>query len=141
MFSPTRTHAGAYTWSTRTRTGSSGRPARSRAFESSPSRATGSSSTPHLHYERVALPNGATSVGQEESVDPGPLFACRAGFLVSFPQVAGHDSWQGLAWGEITAASEGSGCVDEPEAGAWSSVIAPVLKILGHSDGWERPIR
>ena len=91
--------------------------------------------------QRVALPNGATSVGQEESVDPGPLFACRAGFLVSFPQVAGHDSWQGLAWGEITAASEGSGCVDEPEAGAWSSVIAPVLKILGHSDGWERPIR
>jgi hypothetical protein len=108
---------------------------------------TGSSSTPHLHYERFALPPGATSVGQEESVDPGPLFACRAGFLVAYPEVAGFDSWQGLPWGSFTVANDGPDCLDDPataedaatgEPGPWSSIIAPVLRILGHSDGWHR---
>ncbi|MEZ5140580.1 MAG: peptidoglycan DD-metalloendopeptidase family protein [Acidimicrobiales bacterium] len=95
---------------------------------------TGLSSTPHVHYERVALPNGATSVGQEESVDPGPLFACRAGFLVAFPEVAGLDSWKGLAWGSLTVANDGPDCLGPAEAAPaapvpaarpWSSVIAP----------------
>ncbi|HRW38727.1 MAG: M23 family metallopeptidase [Acidimicrobiales bacterium] len=108
---------------------------------------TGSSSTPHLHYERVALPNGATSVGQEESVDPGPLFACRAGFLVAFPEVAGLDSWKGLAWGSLTVANDGPDCLGPAEAAPaapvpaarpWSSVIAPLLRIIAHSDAWDR---
>ncbi len=127
---------------------------------------TGSSSTPHLHYERFALPSGATSVGQEASVDPGPLFACRAGFLVSFPQVAGFDSWQGLAWGSLTVASDGPACAeptpepapapdasasssedapagadaDDEAPGPWATLIAPTLRIVGHSDVWDAPL-
>lgn len=122
---------------------------------------TGSSSAPHLHYERFALPSGATSVGQEASVDPGPLFACRAGFLVAFPNVAGYESWQGLPWGSFTVASDGPGCVEEaggsgPTAGAppasaaeldaplaeddrdpWASRLAILLRLVGRSDAWD----
>lgn len=94
---------------------------------------TGSSSTPHLHFEKVALPDGATRVGQEQSVDPGPLFACRAGFLVSYPQVAGRDTWKGVPWGAFTVASDGSGCRRAPASKAppIGDAIESVLHLLG----------
>lgn len=70
---------------------------------------TGSSSTPHLHYEKRL-------VGQEEPVDPGPLAACLIGVQVSYPAVAGHDSWYGLPWGSFDLSSDGSDCAPPPPA-------------------------
>lgn len=109
---------------------------------------TGSSSTTHLHYERFAIPSAeAAGYYDQESVDPGPLFACRGDLLVSFPQVGGYDSWKNLAWGAFTVASDGDACVspavqEAPPAvpvlrgeqpGAWSTLIGPVLDLLGHA--------
>lgn len=109
---------------------------------------TGSSSTTHLHYERFAIPSAeASGYYDQESVDPGPLFACRGDLLVSFPQVGGYSSWKGVAWGSFTVASDGDACVSQtvqeapPAApvvrtdptGPWSSLIGPVLDLLGHA--------
>jgi hypothetical protein len=113
---------------------------------------TGSASAPHLHFEEFAGPGGSNSTNPV-SIDPGPLFACRGDLLVAFPQVAGFDSWAGLAWGSLTVASDGHDCAarastdasaaptDErtgsdtaaavdADASPWSDVIAPVLGII-----------
>lgn len=71
---------------------------------------TGSASTPHLHFEEFDNPGGSNS-NSRSSIDPGPLFACRGDLLVSFPEVAGIDSWAGLPWGSLTVASDGNGCI------------------------------
>jgi len=71
---------------------------------------TGSASTPHLHFEEFDNPGGSNS-RTRSSIDPGPLFACRGDLLVSFPEVAGFDSWAGLPWGSLTVASDGDACV------------------------------
>lgn len=107
---------------------------------------TGSSSTPHLHFERFALPNAEAGIGGAESVDPGPLYACRGDFLVSFPEAGGFDSWKGLPWGSLTVASDGPACLDavptappatpilrdlEPSAGTGWSRVADALSLLG----------
>ena len=76
---------------------------------------TGSSSTAHLHFERFSIPSPDTDIGDQTSVDPGPLFACRGDLLVSFPQVAGQTTWKGLPWGALTVASDGNDCL-APEA-------------------------
>lgn len=73
---------------------------------------TGSASTPHLHFEEFDNPGGSNS-RTRSSIDPGPLFGCRGDLLVSFPQVAGFDSWAGLPWGSLTVASDGDACVTE----------------------------
>lgn len=73
---------------------------------------TGSASAPHLHYEVFA----GHDLGNEQSIDPGPLFACRGDLLVSFPQVAGFDSWKNLPWGSLTVASDGDRCVADDQA-------------------------
>ena len=83
---------------------------------------TGSSSTAHLHFERFSIPSPDTDIGDQTSVDPGPLFACRGDLLVSFPQVAGQTTWKGLPWGALTVASDGNGCL-APEA----PVAAPAV--------------
>jgi hypothetical protein len=115
---------------------------------------TGSASAPHLHFEEFAGPGGSNSTNPV-SIDPGPLYACRGDLLVAFPQVAGFDTWAGLAWGSLTVASDGHDCAiasaastDAPaasteeragsdtvaeadaDAGPWSDVIAPVLGII-----------
>jgi hypothetical protein len=71
---------------------------------------TGSASAPHLHFEEFAGPGGSNSANPV-SIDPGPLFACRGDVLVSFPQVAGFASWEGLPWGSLTVASDGNQCL------------------------------
>lgn len=71
---------------------------------------TGSASTPHLHFEVFDNPGGSNSRSRH-SIDPGPLFGCRGDLLVSFPEVAGIDSWAGLPWGSLTVASDGDACV------------------------------
>jgi murein DD-endopeptidase MepM/ murein hydrolase activator NlpD len=68
---------------------------------------TGSSSTPHLHFEKRNLI-------YDVSVDPGPLQACRMGVLVRYPDAAGPRTWEGLSWGQITAASDGTDCAEAP---------------------------
>jgi hypothetical protein len=70
---------------------------------------TGSSSTPHLHYERQAA-DPASPSGALVAVDPGPLRACRAGYRVAFPENAGRATWEGVAWGAFRVASEGTDC-------------------------------
>ena len=107
---------------------------------------TGSSSTPHLHFERFALgsPTSVPGAADSESVDPGPLYACRGDLLVSFPQVAGFESWFGLAWGSLTVASDGSGCLDqttstssEAPAGAAADAPAPSVDLPDPAvSGW-----
>lgn len=85
---------------------------------------TGSSSTTHLHFERFGVSSAQATAADQVSVDPGPLFACRGNLLVSFPQVAGFDTWQGVAWGAFSVASDGPGCTtaptgeDSPDPGA-----------------------
>jgi hypothetical protein len=118
---------------------------------------TGSASAPHLHYEVFSNPGGSNS-NDPVAIDPGPLAACRGDLLVTFPQVAGIDSWAGLPWGSLTVASDGSDCaeVDQDrdaadlaagrasgtagagggaaadDAGtAWSDVIAPIVDLVG----------
>ena len=119
---------------------------------------TGSASAPHLHYEVFGNPGGSNS-RNPVSIDPGPLFACRGALLVAFPQVAGLNSWAGLPWGALTVASDGHDCtLPEPPAkpaipvpsstttttttstepadaadagGAWSTIIAPVIDLVG----------
>jgi hypothetical protein len=73
---------------------------------------TGSASTPHLHFEEFDNPGGSNS-RTRSSTDPGPLFGCRGDLLVSFPEVAGFDSWANLAWGSLTVASDGNACITE----------------------------
>jgi hypothetical protein len=74
---------------------------------------TGSASAPHLHFEEFGNPGGSNSTSPQ-SIDPGPLFACRGDLLVSFPQAAGFTSWAGLAWGSLTVASDGNACANDP---------------------------
>lgn len=91
---------------------------------------TGSSSTPHLHFERSYSPTGSKGILTGESVDPGELYACRAGFLVSFPDVAGFDSWYGLPWGSLTVASDGTDCTDRPgDAAPATDADSPPLRL------------
>jgi hypothetical protein len=111
---------------------------------------TGSASAPHLHYEVFA----GADLGNQESIDPGPLFACRGDVLVSFPQVAGINSWKNLPWGSLTVASDGHDCVaddqesavpvssgDEPGAGtdddgsSLADIIGSAFDLLGSSAG------
>lgn len=105
---------------------------------------TGSSSTTHLHFERFAVPSAEHATYRDQtSVDPGPLFACRGDLLVSFPQVAGFQSWQGLPWGALTVASDGHRCIDgppEPKPAVpvpaprpWASLIAPAIDAVATS--------
>jgi hypothetical protein len=111
---------------------------------------TGSASAPHLHFEVFSNPGGSNS-NNRVSIDPGPLAACRGDLLVSFPEVAGFDSWAGLPWGSLTVASDGSDCAavdqgrdaadlaadddddadDAAPGGAWSEVIGPILGLVG----------
>ncbi len=106
---------------------------------------TGSASAPHLHFEEFAGPGGSNSTNPL-SIDPGPLFACRGDLLVSFPQVAGFDSWAGLPWGSLTVASDGHDCAigtGQPAKAAastttdveadrpWTDVIGSVLDLVG----------
>lgn len=70
---------------------------------------TGSSSAPHLHYEKRVL-------GQQAPVDPGPLAACVLGHQVAYPAIAGHESWYGLPWGSFELTSDGSGCASATPA-------------------------
>ena len=74
---------------------------------------TGSSSTPHLHFERLDGEFGS-EIYDRTSTDPGPLLACRGDLLVAFPEVAGHDTWEGLPWGAMTVASDGQACTTSP---------------------------
>ena len=107
---------------------------------------TGSSSTPHLHFERRALPYGVTDPFGDVAADPGPLYACRMGMLVTYPQVAGHDTWEGTAWGAFSVASQGPDCTDarQPSAtdGAATDVptladrIRAMLLRFSHAQGW-----
>ena len=76
---------------------------------------TGSSSTPHLHFERLQG-EFASEVYDRASVDPGPLLACRGELLVSFPEVAGRTTWEGLPWGAMTVASDGQDCAGSASA-------------------------
>ncbi len=114
---------------------------------------TGSASAPHLHFEEFSGRGGSNSANPV-SIDPGPLFACRGDLLVRFPQVAGFDSWAGLAWGSLTVASDGHDCAtDEPppaiavpadgsdasaasvdvEEQTWSDIIASVLGLVART--------
>ncbi|MCU1372551.1 MAG: Peptidase [Ilumatobacteraceae bacterium] len=120
---------------------------------------TGSASAPHLHFEEFANPGGSNS-NDPRSVDPGPLFACRGDLLVSFPQVAGFDSWARLPWGSLTVASDGDACAGDPTpndlvpaSGAsaasapvaadpdpwWTHVLGPLLDLVG-STGQRLPL-
>lgn len=73
---------------------------------------TGSSTCnfPHLHFERFV--SGPWS----GAVDPGPLKACHGPTQVSYPQVWGRATWEGIPWGLGTVASDGTGCVADPNA-------------------------
>lgn len=125
---------------------------------------TGSASAPHLHFEEFGNPGGSNS-NDPRSIDPGPLFACRGDLLVSFPQIAGFDSWAGLPWGSLTVASDGDGCAEDPtpndlvnakgESAAasstmtggadadvdpwWTDVLGPLLDMVG-STGQRIPL-
>jgi murein DD-endopeptidase MepM/ murein hydrolase activator NlpD len=68
---------------------------------------TGTSSAPHLHFEKRNLVYGA-------AVDPGPLQACRMGVIVRYPNAAGPITWKGLPWGAIHIASDGTNCAPKP---------------------------
>ena len=90
-------------------------------------------------------------LGNQESIDPGPLFACRGDLLVSFPQVAGINSWKNLPWGSLTVASDGHDCVaDDPadagrargdrsrpedDGSSLADVIGSAFDLLGSSAG------
>lgn len=89
---------------------------------------TGSASAPHLHFEVFSVPTPDTDIGDQVSIDPGPLLACRGDLLVSFPQVAGFDSWQGLPWGSLTVASDGHDCLTA-EAASGSEAAAPAVPV------------
>ncbi|WP_426571081.1 M23 family metallopeptidase [Aquihabitans sp. McL0605] len=83
---------------------------------------TGAASAPHLHFEEF---KGSPGSSAHESIDPGPLFACRGAFLVSYPQVAGFPSWQGLPWGALTVASAGDACIAHQPAPAAPATPVP----------------
>lgn len=106
---------------------------------------TGSSSTPHLHFERFQQDPGA---GGRTSVDPGPLLACRGDWLVSYPQAGGHDSWAALPWGSFTVGSDGPRCalpdpadvapaaeIAEPRAD-WSDRVGSLIRVVGAAGWW-----
>lgn len=71
---------------------------------------SGSSSTPHLHYEKLVE-------GQDQPVDPGKLQACIFGQQVTYPEFGGHASWEGLPWGAFALGSEGNECTSAAAAG------------------------
>ncbi|MFN8017124.1 MAG: M23 family metallopeptidase [Acidimicrobiales bacterium] len=101
---------------------------------------TGSASAPHLHFERFAVPSAEQSGYYDQtSVDPGPLWACRGSFLVSFPQVAGFDSWKGLPWGSLTVASDGSACARPAALLAPAEVDAPGSAAADATDAGDGP--
>lgn len=125
---------------------------------------TGSSSTPHLHFERFQQdPDQPTGTGPRTSVDPGPLFACRGDWLISYPEVAGHGSWAGQPWGSFTVGSDGPRCAlpdpalaqsdaadagdprtdvadaaanDPDTAGGWGSFVGSLFEDLVLSRWW-----
>jgi len=78
---------------------------------------TGTSSTPHLHYE-------ATSSGrfQTGSRDPGPLKACHGSQLLRYPQAWGLSTWQGIPWGTRSVYSDGTGCESAQPFGSFDTV-------------------
>lgn len=78
---------------------------------------TGTSSAPHLHFERRAT--GPT--GESDQVDPGPLKACILTKVVAFPQIRDEPTWDGLPWGAFTVFSDGTTC-DAPLADAAAPV-------------------
>lgn len=65
---------------------------------------TGTSSAPHLHYERrdAARPAG------DDQVDPGPLKACILAKVVAFPQIRDEPTWDRLPWGTFSVFSDGT---------------------------------
>jgi hypothetical protein len=81
---------------------------------------TGTSSAPHLHYER----RDATRPDGDDQVDPGPLKACILTKVVAFPQIRDEPTWDRLPWGTFTVFSDGTTC-DAPEA-ASATPVAPV---------------
>ena len=112
---------------------------------------TGTSSAPHLHFEK-------RSTLFDAAVDPGPLMACRAGYLVRYPEVAKQETWRGLPWGAITVVSDGTDCAtpdgtqklppnrapgDRSGTGAGrpdASPSDPWLRLVESSDLWRRAL-
>lgn len=72
---------------------------------------TGSSSAPHLHFER----RDASRPAGDHQVDPGPLKACILTKVVAFPQIRDEPTWDRLPWGTFTVFSDGTTC-DAPDA-------------------------
>jgi murein DD-endopeptidase MepM/ murein hydrolase activator NlpD len=81
---------------------------------------TGSSSAPHLHFER----RDASRPAGDHQVDPGPLKACILTKVVAFPQIRDEPTWDRLPWGTFTVFSDGTTC-DAPDAPS-ATPVAPV---------------
>ncbi|CAN5578850.1 hypothetical protein BH10ACT1_BH10ACT1_32750 [soil metagenome] len=100
---------------------------------------TGSSSANHLHYERRLV--GAE--GRAEPVDPGPLYACTGGTVVSYPQARGVESWKGISWGAFTMASDGTDCATSaalaPSAGRLADRLPSDFLVMALADLARRP--
>lgn len=80
---------------------------------------TGTSSAPHLHFER----RDASRPAGDDQVDPGPLKACILTKVVAFPQIRDEPTWDHLEWGAFTVFSDGTSC-DAPLAAA-ATPVAP----------------
>lgn len=91
---------------------------------------SGGANTPHLHYEE----SGSSTFGSAGARDPGPMKACRGSQLVTFPQVWGSATWQGMPWGSGTVDSDGGSCdVTNVVADAIGATVATGVAALAPS--------